>query len=136
MPDVSRRTALKVGAGAAGLLAIAGPAGAAEVIRTRVAKPVVPVRSHFSSSIGQPFTAIGRHGRYRLTLAEILDVTPLVATADEDRFNLIFEAVTTRVPEQGIYLISRPGVHTTELFVSPVGATSARRLQALVNRSA
>ena len=137
MPDVSRRTALKVGVGAAGLMAVAGPVGAAEVIGGRPVKPAIPMRSHFASWVGQPFTAVGRHGRYQLTLAEILDVAPLVTTADEDRFNLIFEAVSARSPEQGIYLISRRGVPATQLFISPVGAGSARpRLQALVNRSA
>jgi len=137
LPELSRRNALKLGVGVVGFAAVAGPAGALGLAAgTGTTRPAIPVRSHFTPSIGATFVAAGSSGMHRLTLVQILDVAPVTKQNDEDRFNLIFEASGETIPGQGIYTFTRTGVPATQLFISPIGPASGPvRLQGLVNRS-
>lgn len=140
MPQVSRRTAVALGVGTLGLTAATlaanpAPVGASlSALAASFGPPTIPARSIFAGSVGKVFTAASSTGSFRVTLASITDLAPVVKPDDEDRFNLLFESTDPRF-ESGIYRISRAGVPMTELFVSPVNAEAkARTLQALVNR--
>ncbi|NYJ21190.1 DUF6916 family protein [Glaciibacter psychrotolerans] len=142
LPHISRRTAVTFGLGTLGLTALSLAANPATVGATLSAladalnPPAIPARSIFLGSVGKIFTAASEADSFPVTLAAIEDLAPLVTPDDEDRFNLLFASTDARF-QPGIYRISRAGVPTTELFVSPVGVESkTRTLQALVNRQA
>lgn len=142
VPQISRRTALTVGLGTLGITAITIAANPERIgaslsaFAASIEAPAIPARSIFANSVGEVFTAVSAEGKFPVTLASINDLQPVVVADDEDRFNLLFESADPRFT-QGIYRISRTGIPTTELFVSPVNAASnTRTLQALVNRQA
>ena len=146
MPGISRRTALTVGIGTAGVAALAATAHSGSIssaISTFVEsfdRPVIPARSVFAGSIGEAFAATpsapDAHRVLSVTLSSIEDLESATAENDEDRFNLLF-ASNDPAFEPGIYRFTRAGVPTTELFVSPINADGeTRRLQALINRIA
>lgn len=142
VPQISRRTALTVGLGTLGIAAVTAAANPGQVgaslaaFAASIEAPAIPARSIFAGSVGQVFTAVSSAGKFPVTLTAITDLQSVAVADDEDRFNLLFESTDPRF-EQGIYRISRAGVPTTELFVSPINAEAkTRTLQALVNRQA
>jgi hypothetical protein len=137
MPDMTRRSVLRLGVGAAGLAAVEGPAAAIATGAFAADKPAVPARSLFASAVGTTFTAHGLGGRHRLTLHEIADVPAIDGNPDENRFNLLFTTADGSPLGEGIYRLTRSATPTTLLFMSPVGTRATKpgiRMQALVNR--
>jgi hypothetical protein len=138
---VSRRAVLTAGLGAIGLgtIALVAPstiALAETSLDDANGASGLPVRSHFVSSVGKPFTATNAAGTFTLTLKEIHDLTPSTVADDENRFNLIFVSRDLGFTD-GIVTLRRRGVPTSTLFISSIGqVTTTQSLQALVNRQA
>jgi hypothetical protein len=138
---VSRRAVLTAGLGAIGLgtIALAAPSTIAFAETSRDdanGASGLPVRSHFVSSVGKPFTATTGAGTFTLTLKEIHDLAPSTVADDEYRFNLIFVSRHLGFTD-GIVTLRRRGVPASTLFVSSIGqVTTTQSLQALVNRQA
>lgn len=146
MLEVSRRTVMAFGAGAVGAVAVgafatpataAGPAGLGALPDfTPAPAAALPVRSHFAGHEGETFLASSGGTSVAVTLSTIDDVPPAIGTEDEHRFNLIFTAQGSSTATQGVYEITHPTVPAATLFVSAVGSSERRQLQALVNRTA
>jgi len=142
MLQPSRRTALKFGAAIVGatvfgldaIPALASVPGAAADAATPQA--AISTRANFAAARGKVFRASGAAGTYRLTLKQVHDLAPAKCANDPDSFNLLFAHVEAG-PPAGIYTVSCPGVPTTALFVSPIGARrGGTYTQALINRQA
>jgi len=137
MPDMTRRTLLTLG-GAAGVIALAGPAGATTASTgVRRAAPVgsgIGLRSSFTGLIGRSFTVTNASGRHRLTLEKIDDVAHTSAGSTHS-FNLIFRQTDGAEFTEGIYGLPTSWLGRTSVLLSPIGAAGKnRRIQALINR--
>lgn len=134
MADMTRRTLLTLG-GAAGLLALAGPAEAAaattNAARLGATTAKIGPRSSFTHLVGRTVTATGRAGSYRLTLIGIGDVDRTPA-GSANSFNLIFRQQSAGAFIEGIYRLSGPNLKGVSLLLNSVGADG--RIQALINR--
>jgi hypothetical protein len=138
---ISRRAVLTAGLGVIGLgaIALAAPStiAFAEIsVDDANGASGLPVRSHFASSIGKPFTATTESGTFTMTLKAVHDLVPSTVADDENRFNLIFTSGHLGFSD-GIVTLRRTGVPTSTLFVSSIGqVTATQSLQAIVNRQA
>jgi hypothetical protein len=127
MGTLSRRAVLGGAIGTAGAAALgAGPAIASATIRT------APVRSNYSGSVGQVFTAEHDGHRYRLKLTHIHDLPHCKAKHRPHNFLLVFAPVGHRKLPDAIYRLSRRGVRAHRLFLSSLG--TERGMQAVINR--
>lgn len=139
MVVLSRRAVIAGGLGAAGIAALgfvaATSPGAPAQISSRATSGANLLRSRFAPFVGATFTAQSTAGSFPLVLESVEDLAPARTREDEDRFNLLFSASGSE-PPQGIYTVRHPDTPEAWLFMSPIGQEgTARRFQALIDRS-
>ncbi len=136
MADMTRRTLLTLG-GAAGVLALAGPADATTAgtgLRPSATGAAIGQRASFASLLGRSLTVTGGSGSHRLLLERIADVDR-TGQGSANSFNLIFRQADDNEFVEAIYRLPTSWLARTSLLLSPIGpAGPSRRIQALINR--
>jgi len=134
MVEVSRRSVLGVGAGTIAALTVGVEQSANAATASVGSHAGPPARSHFSGALGAIFTARNGTGAHKLRLDHVEDLRP---AGDRSKcFSLIFSVRgKAKTIPAGIWTLSRPGVPTHDLFISPVGDASTVCMQAVVNRA-
>lgn len=139
MNGFSRRGALGVGLGVAGLsvAAIASTSAfAAPTTRSAPAKPAARItRSQFSDAVGATFAAASASGSHSVVLAALGDLTPAMPGQDENRFSLSFTAPAEAVED--VYTLTSEGVASSVLLLQSITADDGSTLlRAVVNSPA
>jgi hypothetical protein len=116
MHQPSRRRVLQgglltVAMAAAGNVATMSPAQAAVRRRLR--------RSMFTPYVGTWFQLVAPGRFYPVQVTAVTDQNALTA-GSETEFSVLFQALLSYLPPERIYSVQRPGVHSVNLFVSPI----------------
>lgn len=128
MGDVSRRTLLGGGVGAAGLVAL-GLGDAA----TAAPATAGPLRSHYAKSVGKVFTATRGGRTVKVRLVAIRTIGPTRQSQLSRSFTLVWAPTGGGRLQDGTYVLRRRRVQTHTLSLSSVG--TSRRMQAVINRT-
>jgi hypothetical protein len=126
MRQTTRRTLLR--AGAVGL-ALAPLLVAPEVFAVATTRRGLYARERFTSLRRRTFRLDGATRHWRFTLTDVGNL-PNVGRGDQHSFSLTFRCGSVG-PEQGSYVLGRPGFRSTTLFVVPCDA-SRRTYRAVV----
>jgi hypothetical protein len=129
MRDTTRRTLLR--AGAVGL-ALAPVLVAPDVFAAASTRRDLYSRARFSSLRRKTFRLEGPSRSWRVRLTKVGNL-PGTSRRDQHRFSLTFRSGTAG-PEQGSYVLRRPGFRATTLFLVP-NDSERRTYYAVVNRS-
>jgi len=127
MTTTTRRSLLAAGAlGAALAPVLRAPAAWAAATTSRD----LYVRTRFSSLRRTSFRLDGAGRHWRVRLSEVRNLQG--QGRDQHRFSLVFRTAVAG-PEQGSYVLRRPGFRPTTLFLVPIGG-DRRTYEAVVYR--